>query len=128
MQPTYKTQYSAGADIAASETVIIKPNEIKLVPTGFHFHEKIHMLLFVRSSLPLKKGLVLANGVGLIDADYEDEVKVMLHNVTGETVEVKAGDRIAQLMPLSPEVIKQVKSTFPVEDSMRTGGFGSTGE
>jgi dUTP pyrophosphatase len=122
-----QTKNSAGADLAASIEVVIPPQSIVLVPTGewldagFSDKEGIFYLLAARSSLAYKKGLLLANGVGIIDGDYKDEIKVMLYNSTSEPVTIEAGERIAQLIPTT------YLPLFPSLDNDRNGGFGSTG-
>ena len=130
MKPTYQTNKSAGADIASCETVTINPNQIKLVSTGYTLtNNDVNgvgaIFLFARSSLAYKKGLLLANGVGLIDIDYRDEIKVMLLNTTEQAVTIEKGERIAQLVPVSVLGVKQM--SFPVLNQDRVGGFGSTG-
>lgn len=126
-----QTNNSAGADLSASENVVITGGEIVLVPTGYylplfngtlHNTENLYYLLAARSSLAYKKGLILANGVGIIDSDYRDEVKVMLYNSTNSEVTISRGERIAQLIP------SHYIPLFPSLDNGRTGGFGSTGE
>lgn len=123
-----QTNFSAGADLSASEQVIIPAKEIVLVPTGFKlnnnlsFGSTIFYLLAARSSLAFKKGLLLANGVGIIDYDYKDEIKVMLYNTNDRDVTILKDERIAQLIPMN------YLPHFPVLDSVRNGGFGSTGE
>ena len=131
MTPTYQTTKSAGADIAASEDVVIKPGRIKLVPTGVYLTEENKdgvgaFLLFARSSLAYRKGLILANGVGLIDVDYDGEVKVMLLNSSNLTKTISKGERIAQLVGVHIEALPLVNG-FASEENDRTGGFGSTG-
>jgi dUTP pyrophosphatase len=84
--------------------------------------------IFARSSTPLKRGLMVANGVGVIDADYcgpGDEIKVQLLNFTDATVHVKRGDRLAQGIVLPSPSIEWNE----VEDmgEPTRGGFGSTG-
>jgi dUTP pyrophosphatase len=121
-----QTKNSAGADLAASVEVVIPPQSIVLVPTGEwlntqHDIQNLFYLLAARSSLAYKKGLLLANGVGIIDGDYKDEVKVMLYNSTSEPVTIEAGERIAQLIPTT------YLPLFPSLDNERNGGFGSTG-
>ena len=135
MKPTHKTKMSAGADLTASESVAIFPGETVLVGTGYKLEEKHResehvygcsgfvFMLFIRSSLAFKSGLSLANGVGVIDADYEDEIKVMLTNHTSEPVCIVKGERIAQIVPMT-----YYNGFFDVEDAERNGGFGSTGE
>ena len=82
------------------------PGEVRLVPTGLAIEVPAGMFLgiFARSSTPLKRGLMVANGVGVVDSDYcgpEDEVKVAVLNFTREEVHVFAGDRIAQGLVLA---------------------------
>lgn len=121
-----QTKNSAGADLAASVEVVIPPQAITLVATGVwlntqHDIKNLFYLLAARSSLAYKKGLLLANGVGIIDGDYKDEIKVMLYNSTSESVTIEAGERIAQLIPTT------YLPLFPSLDNERSGGFGSTG-
>jgi dUTP pyrophosphatase len=92
------------------------------VPEG-HF-----LGIFARSSTPLKRGLVVANGVGVVDADYcgpADEVKVQLLNVTDQPVSVRRGDRLAQGIVLpAPRIEWEEVAEMPAPTR---GGFGSTG-
>ncbi len=128
--PTYQTSESAGFDLAASEDVTIQPGEVKLIPTGLvievpHGH---FLGVFARSSTPLKRGLMVANGVGVVDPDYSgpmDEVKIEVVNFTPTPVEVKKGDRIAQGVFIPCRQVEWVQ----VEDIRATsrGGFGATG-
>ena len=123
-----QTKGSAGADLSASGDVVIPAGQIVLVPTGYYldvntqFNEHFFYLLTARSSLAYKKGLLLGNGVGIIDSDYPDEVKVMLYNPSGEDVTIAKGERIAQLIPMN------YLPLFPSLDEERVSGFGSTGE
>jgi len=128
MIPTHQTTKSAGADLYAAETVTIEPQQVRLVGTGFSLTElpfqADHDLVFMlcnRSSIAYKKALMVCNGVGVIDQDYQDEIKVMYINMSGEPQTIKKGERIAQLVPM-----RYVPFLFDVEDSERTGGFGST--
>jgi dUTP pyrophosphatase len=128
--PSYQTAGAAGFDLAASVAVTVAPGAIVLVPTGLvvevppgHF-----LAVFARSSTPLKKGLVVANGVGVIDSDYcgpNDEVKIQVMNVTSAPVEVTAGDRLAQGI-LMPFVRVDLEEGGGASAPSR-GGFGSTG-
>jgi dUTP pyrophosphatase len=127
--PEYATPGSAAFDLAASEDLAIAPGEVRLVPTGLVIEVPDGMFLgvFARSSTPLKRGLMVANGVGVVDADYcgpSDEIKVPVVNFTQAVVRVAAGDRLAQgiLLP-APQV------TWEEVDVLREasrGGFGST--
>ena len=84
--------------------------------------------IFARSSTPLKRGLLVANGVGVVDADYcgpDDEVKIQLLNFTDAAVQVRKGDRLAQGIVLPAPAVDWEEVT---ETSVPTrGGFGSTG-
>ncbi len=128
--PAYQTAASAGFDIAANESVIIQPGEVQLVATGLIVEAPpgYFLALFVRSSLPIKKGLTLGNGVGIVDADYcgpEDEVKIELLNVTSSPAQINRGDRIAQGIFLP---VRQVEWEEALEaDGPSRGGFGSSG-
>ena len=92
--PAPATPHSAGFDLAASEDVLIPSGEIRLVPTGLVIEVPDgHFLgIFARSSTPLKRGLVVPNGVGVVDADYcgpADEIKVQILNITSAPVQVR---------------------------------------
>src|SRR5678815_1087158 len=109
--PTYATAESAGFDLSASAEVTVAPRQIALVPTGLVIEVPSGYFLgiFARSSTPLKRGLMVANGVGVIDRDYcgpADEIKVQVLNFTPQPVQVKKGDRLAQGIVLpAPRVI-----------------------
>jgi dUTP pyrophosphatase len=128
--PAYQTSGAAAFDLAAAETVTIQPGEVVLVPTGLVVEVPSGMFLaiFARSSTPLKRGLMVANGVGVVDSDYcgpEDEVKIAVVNVTPTAVTIEPGDRIAQgiLLP-APRVTWDEVDRFR---SSSRGGFGATG-
>ncbi len=126
--PTHKTRHSAGADLTSAETVTIDPQQTRLVGTGFALtHQQRHymggmvFILAIRSSIALKRGLMIHNSIGVIDSDYEDEIKAMFYNPTNEPVTIKKGERIAQLIPM-----QYVVGCFPCSEDERNGGFGST--
>lgn len=127
--PSYQTPESAGFDLAASQDVHVPPGEVRLVPTGLvievpHGH---FLGVFARSSTPLRRGLMVANGVGVVDPDYagpDDQVLIEVVNFTRHDVHVKKGDRIAQGI-LIPTVQARWKEGDTRERSR--GGFGSTG-
>jgi len=128
--PSYQTAGAAGFDLAASADLTVDPGAIVLVPTGLvvdvppgHF-----LGIFARSSTPLKKGLVVANGVGVLDSDYcgpTDELKIQVMNVTKSPVEIRAGDRLAQgvVIPFARADLEDGDGAT----SPSRGGFGSTG-
>jgi len=128
--PAYATDGSAGFDLAASEDTVIAPGEVGLVPTGLVIEvpEGMFLAVFARSSTPIKRGLMIANGVGVVDSDYcgpADEVKIPALNFTAAPVQVSKGDRIAQgiLLP-SPRV--EWDEVGELRAGSR-GGFGATG-
>ncbi|NQW05063.1 MAG: dUTP diphosphatase [Acidobacteria bacterium] len=128
--PSYQTVGAAGFDLAASADIAVAPGAIVLVPTGLvaevpagHF-----LAIFARSSTPLKRGLTVANGVGVVDSDYcgpTDEIKIQVMNVTEATVEIKVGDRLAQGVVM-PFVRVELEDGDGATAASR-GGFGSTG-
>ena len=129
--PKYETTGAAGFDLAASADVTIAPGTIALVPTGLVIQVPAgHFLgIFARSSTPLKKGLMVANGVGVIDEDYcgpKDEVKIQVLNFTQAPVEVKRGDRIAQGLFLPVTRAAWQEESGDLREGSR-GGFGATG-
>ena len=127
--PTYATTGSAAFDLAAAEDVVIGPRQITLVGTGLVFAvpDGYFLGIFARSSTPLKRGLMVANGVGVLDSDYcgpADELKIQLLNVTDAPITVKAGDRLAQGIVLQSPRVEFVEGDTTAPSR---GGFGSTG-
>jgi len=128
--PRYESDGAAAFDLAAAADVTIQPGQVALVPTGLVIEVPRGMFLgiFARSSTPLKRGLMVANGVGIVDPDYcgpEDEVKIAVLNFTQSPVRVAAGDRSAQGV-----FLPATRVTWEEVDGVRTesrGGFGSTG-
>jgi dUTP pyrophosphatase len=128
--PAYATPGAAGFDLASSADLTVLPGEVALVPTGLVIEVPVgHFLgVFARSSTPLKRGLMVANGVGVVDADYcgpLDEVKIEVFNFTNAPVAVRRGDRLAQGV-----IIPCVRAVWREGDAARRptrGGFGATG-
>lgn len=128
--PQYESEDAAAFDLASVADVTVEPGGVALVPTGLVIQVPVRMFLgiFARSSTPVKRGLMVANGVGVIDPDYcgpEDEVKIAVMNFTDAPVIVKAGDRIAQGIFLEAPRVRWVEGA-PREQSR--GGFGATGD
>ena len=128
--PEYQSRGAAGFDLAASEPLVVQPGEVALVPTGLVIEVPPgHFLgIFARSSTPLKRGLMVANGVGIVDSDYcgpNDEVKIEVYNFTSAPVRVNAGDRIAQGVFI-PVARAQWQEADALRETSR-GGFGSSG-
>jgi len=128
--PMYATAESAGFDLSAAADLTIAPGQIALVPTGLVIEVPSGYFLgiFARSSTPLKRGLLVANGVGIIDPDYngpDDEVRIQVLNITAAAVTVKRGDRLAQGIVLPAPRVTWDETTVLREETR--GGFGSTG-
>jgi dUTP pyrophosphatase len=128
--PEAATGRAAGFDLASAVDIEIPPRSIRLVGTGLVIAvpEGYFLGIFARSSTPLKRGLMVANGVGVIDADYcgpADEIKIQLLNFTDSTVQVKRGDRLAQGVVLPCPRVEWEEVDAIVAPSR--GGFGSTG-
>lgn len=130
--PTRGSAYAAGFDLYAATNydVSIMPHATEKIPIGIAMAipEGYFGAIYARSGLATKQGLRPANCVGVIDSDYRGEVIVALHNDTNDIRNIKAGDRIAQLIiQPCPDV-----SLNPVDELKNTdrgsGGFGSTGE
>jgi dUTP pyrophosphatase len=128
--PSYGTNEAAGFDLSAAHDLTIAPRQIALVRTGLVIEVPTgHFLaIFARSSTPLRRGLIVANGVGVIDPDYSgpnDEVMIQVMNVSESEVRIARGDRLAQgiVLPAPRVVWEEVNE---VRDATR-GGFGSTG-
>jgi len=128
--PEPATGGAAGFDLAAAVDIEIPARSIRLVGTGLviavpdgHF-----LGIFARSSTSLKRGLIVANGVGIIDPDYcgpDDEIKIQVLNVTDAPVTVARGDRLAQGIVLPAPRIEWEEVQEIARPSR--GGFGSTG-
>ena len=130
--PEYATSGSAGMDLRAciDDSVILKPSETQLLPTGIAIHISdpgLCAVILPRSGLGHKRGIVMGNLVGLIDSDYQGQLKVSVWNRGQEVQEIQPGERIAQLVIL-PVVQAQfeIVDDFP-ESERGEGGFGSSG-
>ncbi len=131
--PDYATSGSAGMDLRAcvDETLVLAPNETRLIPTGFAMHmgdSGLAAVILPRSGLGHKHGIVLGNLVGLIDSDYQGQVYVSCWNRSGQPFSIGPGERIAQLVFL-PVVRVAWQQVEEFEESQRgAGGFGHTGQ
>lgn len=129
--PAYETAGSAGMDIRANigEVISLKPFERLAVPTGLFIElsQGYEAQIRPRSGLSLKTGLSIPNSPGTIDSDYRGEIKVIVANLSNEPIEIKDGDRIAQMVIAKYERAewKEVKNLEETERG--SGGFGSTG-
>jgi dUTP pyrophosphatase len=128
--PSAQHPGDAGLDLRAAADAVVGPGERVLIPTGVAvaIPEGHAGLVLPRSGLASKHGLTLANAPGLIDAGYRGEVTCAVVNLDpAEKVEIRAGDRIAQLVIVAlPQVIPGWVEDLP-DSSRGEGGFGSTG-
>jgi dUTP pyrophosphatase len=129
--PVYQTEGAAGFDLASSVDMMVQPGEVALVPTGLVVEVPAgHFLgIFARSSTPLKRGLMVANGVGIVDSDYcgpTDEIRIEVLNFTTAPVRIARGDRLAQgvVMAFARVAWREADTS----ERPARGGFGATGQ
>tara|TARA_B110000879_G_C11171098_1_gene513602 strand:+ start:763 stop:1215 length:453 start_codon:yes stop_codon:yes gene_type:complete len=130
--PAYATAGSAGVDLRAclNEKLCLAPGETVLIPTGLSIYiadPSLAATILPRSGLGHKHGIVLGNLVGLIDSDYQGELKISCWNRGNDSFTIEVGDRIAQLV-----FLPVVQVGFNVVDEFKEtqrgeGGFGHTG-
>lgn len=126
--PVRKTRKSAGYDFAVSEGGVILPHTTKIFDTGIkvHMEDNEVLLIFVRSSTGIKRGITLANGTAVIDADYynnemnEGHIMLALHNNTDKSIIIDKGECVAQ------GVFVNYLYTGDTVTTERKGGIGST--
>ncbi len=131
--PIRKTKYSAGYDIEAAEDAVIpsfkKGMNPTLIKTGIkaYMQDDEVLYLYNRSSNPKKKGLILANSVGVIDKDYygnpdnDGHIMFAFYNIKDEDIEIKKGEAIGQSVCQKNWFVEDDKS-----EGVRLGGFGWT--
>ena len=131
--PVRKTKYSAGYDVEAAEDVVIpsfrKGTNPVLIPTGLkaYMQDDEVLMLYNRSSNPKKKGLILANSVGVVDKDYygnpdnDGHIMFAFYNIKEEDITIKKGDAIGQAV-----FQKYFVADNDNAEGQRIGGFGST--
>jgi dUTP pyrophosphatase len=128
--PSYAHPGDAGADLFAREDVTLQPGERRLVPTGIALAlpDGYVGLVHPRSGLAHRSGLSIVNAPGTIDAGYRGEVQVCLVNLDQTTpIELRRGDRIAQLVVQRFETATFVEVDALPDSSRGAGGYGSTG-
>lgn len=128
--PGYQSEQAAGFDFCASEDCRLEKGQVTLIPTGLscEIPEGFELQVRARSGLAAKAGVFLVNGVGTIDSDYRGEIKVIASTCLDQSVEIKAGDRIAQGV-LAPVTRAEISEVAELSDTARgAGGFGSTGK
>lgn len=130
--PVRADAQSAGYDFYSKERYVLAPNQTKIFWTDVKAYMQPNevLMLFVRSSIGIKKGISLANGTGIIDASYynnpsnDGNIGIALHNYSKKPVVINVGDRIAQGI-FTPYL---VADRDIVANDERTGGIGSSGE
>jgi dUTP pyrophosphatase len=129
--PVYGTKDSAGCDLYANieSPITLMPLERVLVPTGVYLEipEGYEAQVRPRSGLALKKGLTVLNTPGTIDSDYRCEVGVVIVNLSNYIQTIEPETRVAQIVFARYQKVDFIRAEN-LDDSERTGGFGSTGE
>ena len=128
--PKRATKHSAGYDIESAFDYVIEPGTIQMIETGIKVAMQDHeaLMIYPRSSLGIKKGLIMSNAVGIIDKDYynnpknEGHIMIPLYNFGQKPAHIMKGERIAQ------GVFQAYLTTSDdMAENNRTGGFGSSG-
>ena len=129
--PSYQTSDSAGMDLRANilETIVLKPMQRVLVPTGLFLEipKGYEAQVRPRSGLALKRGITVLNSPGTIDADYRGELQVILINLSDALAQIEPGERMAQIV-FAACVQAHLEGVDILSQTERNaGGFGSTG-
>lgn len=130
--PQRQTPFSAGYDLCAAEDIKAEAGKTAKVHTGISVEvegaKDVCLFIYARSSLATKFGLAPANCVGVVDWDYRGEIIVALHNHSDKDYEIKAGDRVAQLV-ITNVLTPETQEVDELSETVRgEGGFGSTGK
>ena len=132
--PQYATDGSAALDLRAclDQAVTVAPSENVTIPTGIaiSIHDpNLVAILAPRSGLGIKHGIVLANTIGVIDSDYQGEIKIGIRNQGSEPYSIQPGERICQMLfiPVVQASLRVVEE-FSQETERGEGGFGHTGK
>ena len=127
--PKYETQGAVGMDLCADENAMLSRGTVRIVPTGIAvaIPEGWEIQIRPRSGLAAKAGVTVVNAPGTIDQDYRGEIKVILTKISNGVVDIKKGDRIAQMV-VCPVGIASLVEVDELSDTERgEDGFGSTG-
>jgi dUTP pyrophosphatase len=129
--PAYQTAGAAGMDLCAwlPEPLLLQPLERRLIPTGLYMAlpEGFEAQIRPRSGTAFKRGITLVNTPGTIDPDYRGEIMLPVINLSAEAVEIKDGERIAQMVIARFEAIQWEPASVLDETNRAGGGFGHTG-
>lgn len=130
--PAYATELSAGMDLRAnlSESIVLKPLERKLVPTGLYIElpQGYEAQIRPRSGLAIKKGITILNSPGTIDADYRGEICAIVVNLSADDFLIEDGERICQMVIAKHEQAVFVEVSELSSTERGAGGFGHTGK
>ena len=129
--PSRKTKFSAGYDIATAENIILLPQQVTLIPTGIKAYMQTdeYLGVHIRSSIAIKQKLTLINNVGVIDADYynnvenEGHIMIPVYNYNQSSVTIEKDTRIAQGI-----FYRYLLASDDKAENIRIGGIGSTGK
>ena len=130
--PRYATEASAGLDLRAAldDVLTLAPNKVALIPTGLSIYiadPTLCGMILPRSGLGHRHGIILGNGVGLIDADYQGQLQISLWNRESLVFQIQPGDRVAQFVVV-PIVRVNLHIVESFDDTIRgSGGFGHSG-
>lgn len=128
--PAYSRDGDACMDVTSVEDLTIQPNQCVIVQTGIKFQdmpEDYKLCVWSRSGTPVKKNLIIGNGVGTCDENYRGGLGVIMINVGSEPVEITVGEKIAQVSLEKVNRFKFEISDVEVETNRGSGGFGSSG-
>ena len=128
--PVRKTAGSAGYDLAAARDIVLAPHAVTVVPTGLkaYMAQGEYLSIFIRSSLAFKKGIMLANGTGIVDSDYYNNadngghIMIACYNTTDTPCALEKGERVGQGIFMAYLTVSD-----DAADGIRSGGIGSTG-
>lgn len=129
--PEYQTEGSVAFDLYARKTTLVAPWSPTIIPANIivEVPEGYFLMLASRSSTPIKKKLMIANSIGVIDQDYhgdKDEIGIQVLNFSNEEVTIEKGERIAQALLVKIAKVESFEEVKSIKSTSR-GGFGSTG-
>lgn len=132
IMPSYASTGSAGIDIYSPITIIIPAGDVVIINSGFAIHiddVNIGGFIYPRSGLSTKYGIVLANTIGVIDSDYQGEIKIPIKNQSDVDYTITRGDRFCQLVFQQVQHHKLSKvEQFKSPTIRGEGGFGHSGK
>ena len=127
--PKYQTEGAAGFDFHSAESIILLPQETKIIKTDLSFEipKGFELQIRCRSSIAVKTPLIIKNSPGTIDSDYRGNIGIIVHNLSSKPYLIEQGDRIAQGIISKYERATFIESSELTKTSRGKGGFGHTG-